>query len=259
MKVIKHDLGDFETLHILPLADPHIGAQQCDFHRLQEKIAYIRDNENVYTILNGDLVDMAVRTSIGDVYGQTIAPMAALEQCVKIFGPIADKILCANEGNHELRIYKTDGILFTQLMCSQLGIADRYSSASTLLFIRFGEHRGKDRQHGRPVCYTIYCVHGSGGGKKEGGKAQRLSDLAGIIDADVYVHSHTHLPIILKERFYRVSAANSSVSLVDKLFVNTGAMLEYGGYGELQSFKPASLDTPIIHLDGRQRKLSATL
>ena len=259
MKVIKHDLGDFETLHILPLADAHIMDPHCAFDRLQEKIAYIRDNDNVFCLLNGDLVDMSVRASIGDVYGQTIPPMAALEQCVKIFGPISKKILCADEGNHELRIYKSDGILFTQLLCSQLGIQDRYSPASALLFIRFGEHRGKDRQHGRKVCYTVYCVHGSGGGKKEGGKAQRLADLAGIIDADVYVHSHTHMPIIMKERFYRVSAANSSVSLVDKLFVNTGAMLEYGGYGEMQSFKPASLDTPIIHLDGRQRRLSATL
>lgn len=259
MKVIKHDLGDFEELHIIPLADLHMGDGHFNFACLREKLDYIQNTPNVYCILNGDLMDAAIKSSIGDTYGASIQPMEQLRQCVAIFEPIKGKILAVQPGNHENRIYKSDGLDMTEILCSQLGIADRYSSASTLLFVRFGEHRGKDRQHGRPVCYTIYCVHGSGGGKKEAGKAQRLSDLAGIIDADVYVHSHTHLPIILKERFYRVSAANSSVSLVDKLFVNTGAMLEFGGYGEMQSFKPASLDTPIIHLDGRQRRLSATL
>lgn len=262
MKVIKRNLPDFEKVHILPLADPHIGDIRSDFKKLQEQIDFVRDNENAYTILNGDLVDMAVRASIGDIYSQNLTPMQGLEQCVKVFGPIKEKILCVNPGNHELRIWKTDGIDFTQLLCHQLDIADRYSDASTLLFVRFGRHKQGPRDshhHGRPVMYSIYCVHGSGGGRKEGGKVNRLADLSGIVDADIYIHSHTHLPVIFKERFYRVSAANSSVSMVDKLFVNTGSAMEYGGYGELQSFKPNSLDTPVIHLDGRRRSMTATL
>lgn len=260
MKVIKHSLGDFDSIHILPLADTHLGDIHSDFNKLREQLDWVAAEENRFIILNGDLVDMAVRASIGDIYSQNLMPMQALEQCVKIFSPYKDRILAVQPGNHELRIWKTDGIDFTQLLCHQLQIADRYSNASTLLFVRFGEHKGNDRQHGRPVCYTIYCVHGgAGGGKKEGGKVNRLADLAAIIDADVYVHSHTHLPVVFKERFFRVSAANSSVAQVDKLFVNTSSFLEYGGYGELQSFKPASLDTPVIHLDGRHRKMSATL
>lgn len=259
MKVIKHNLGDFDSIHILTLADTHIGDIHSDFNKLREQLDWVAAEPNRFIILNGDLVDMAVRASIGDIYSQNLMPMQALEQCVKIFSPYKDRILAVQPGNHELRIWKTDGIDFTQLLCHQLQIGDRCSNASTLLFIRFGEHKGNDRQHGRPICYTIYCVHGSGGGKKEGGKINRLAELAAIIDADVYVHSHTHLPAVFKEGFYRVSAANSSVARVDKLFVNTSAFLEYGGYGELQSFKPASLDTPIIHLDGRHRKMSATL
>lgn len=260
MTIIKRLLpADQKEIQLLPLADLHVGDIHSDFARVREWLDYIAETPNAYCILNGDLMDAAIASSVGDTYGAALQPMEQLRQCVEIFLPIADKTLAVLPGNHEARIYKTDGLDLTEILCSQLGIADRYSPASALLFLRFGEHRGGSGQHRRPICYTVYCVHGSGGGRKEGGKVQRLVDLAGIVDADVYIMSHTHQPAVVKQAFFRVSAANSSVSKVDKLFVNTAAALEYGGYGELQSYKPASLDTPIIHLDGTRRRAVATL
>ena len=114
-------------------------------------------------------------------------------------------------------------------MCSQLGITEKYSPTTALLFIRFGKANAHGRKEGRQL-YTAYVTHGSGGGRKEGGKVNRLADLASIVDADIYIHSHTHLPVVFKESFFRTSASNSSVALVDKLFVNTAASLNYGGY-----------------------------
>ena len=102
-------------------------------------------------------------------------------------------------------------------------------------------------------------THGTGGGRKEGAKAIRLADMASIIDADIYVHSHTHLPMVMKERFARVNLPHSSFAFVDKLFVNTAACLNYGGYGEEFEFKPASTATPIIYLDGHKKGASAAL
>ena len=259
MKVIKRNLPDFESIDILALADPHIGDIYSDFKKLQEQIAWVLEKENRYVILNGDLVDMAVRSSIGDIYSQNLTPMQALEQCVKIFGPIAPRILSIQPGNHELRIWKTDGIDFTKLLCHQLGLADIYSNASTLIFLRFGKRPRSENSHSRPQMYSIYCVHGSGAGRTEGAKVNRLTQLASIIDADIYIHSHTHSPVVTRGAFYRVSAANSSVTKVERLFVNTGSVRDWGGYAELQSFKPSSLETPIIHLSGRARKMSATL
>ena len=160
-------------------------------------------------------------------------------------------------GNHEHRIYKQDGIDITALMCSQLGIADRYSNTTSLLFIRFG--KGAKNGHNRRQLYTMYVTHGSGGGRKEGGKVNRLADLASIVDADIYVMGHVHLPVIMKESFFRVSGANSSVAQVEKLFVNTAASLNYGGYGDKQGFKPSSTTSPVIYLSGTDHKAWAKL
>ena len=256
MKAIKCDLPFAETIEIHPMADLHIGDNMCDFKSVMERIEYIRKTPNAYCILDGDLMDTAIASSIGDTYGANLQPMEQLKQCVKIFEPIKDKILAVLPGNHENRVYKSDGIDLTEIMCSQLGIPERYSSTTALLFIRFG--RNSEHANRRQL-YTVYVTHGSGGGRKEGGKVNRLADLASIVDADIYIHAHTHLPLIFKESFFRVSGSNSSVALVEKLFVNTAASLNYGGYGDKAGFKPASKSSPVIYLNGLGHDMWAKL
>lgn len=257
MKPIRCDLPYAETIEIHPMADLHIGDNMCDFKSIMERIEHIKDTPNAYCILDGDLMDTAIASSIGDTYGANLQPMEQLKQCVKIFEPIKDKILCVTPGNHEHRVYKTDGLDMTELMCAQLKIPQKYSPTTALLFVRFGRH--SSGQHGRPIMYSIYVTHGSGGGRREGGKVNRLADLASIVDADCYIHAHTHLPLVFKESFFRVSGSNSSVALVEKLFVNTAASLDYGGYGDKAGFKPASKRSPVIFLDGTKRNMWATL
>lgn len=245
-------------MRILPLADLHLGDTNSDFKKLMEYINFIKDNDNVFTILNGDLMDSATKYSIGNgIYDSKLMPMEQLKQCVKLFEPIAPKILAVTPGNHEFRL-KNDGIDMTDLMCAQLQIPERYSPTAALLFIRFGEDAA-GHYHKRPILYTIYCVHGAGGGRMEGGKVNRLMQLANIVDADCFIHSHSHLPAIVKTGYYRVSAANSSVHKVDKLFVNTAALLDYAAYAELQSYKPTSIEMPMIILDGTKHGMKAIL
>ena len=83
--------------------------------------------------------------------------------------------------------------------------------------------------------------------------------MASIIDCDIYIHSHTHLGMIMKQGFHRVDSRNSTVANVSKLFVNTSANLNYGGYGEAGEFKPSSKDTPVIYLSGTRKDFQARL
>lgn len=257
MKAIKCDLPFHEQIEIHPMADLHIGDSQCDYKGILERIEYIKNTPNAYCILDGDLMDTAIASSIGDTYAANLKPMEQLKHCVKIFEGIKNKVLAVLPGNHENRVYKSDGIDTTELMCAQLGILDRYSPTTALLFIRFG--RNSDR-HGRRQLYTAYVTHGSGGGgRKEGGKVNRLADLAAIVDADIYIHAHTHLPVIFRESFFRVSGSNSTVAEVDKLFINTAASLHYGGYGDKAGFKPASRRSPVLYLNGLKHDMYAKL
>ena len=258
MNVIKIDLPkDIPQIELHTFADEHIGDEHSDIKRILQRIEYVKNTPNAYCILNGDIIDNATNTSVGDTYTQVFSPMEQLERAVELFSPIKDKILCITHGNHENRTYKTEGINLSCLIATQLGLAHRYTPTSATLFIRFGTDDA--RHHHRKICYTVYVVHGSGGGRKEGGKVNRLADLASIIDTDIYIHSHTHLPVIMKQGFHRIDTANSSVARVDKLFVNTAANLTYGGYGEAASFKPSSTDTPVIYLCGTKKYSEAKL
>lgn len=265
MKIIKIDLPqNIPQLEIHTFADEHIGDEHCDLKRLLARIEYVKNTPNAYCIMNGDILDNATKTSLGDVYMQEYNPMEQLRRAVEIFAPIKDKILCITHGNHENRTYKKEGINLSYLIARQLGLEEKYSPTSAVLFVRFGEMANKIRESNgsgkiRKICYTIYTLHGSGGGRKEGAKAIRLADMASIIDTDIYIHSHTHLPMVMKQAFHRIDTRNDAVALVDKLFVNTAANLTYGGYGEAGEFKPSSMETPIIYLNGTKKEFNARL
>lgn len=259
MKTIKIDLPkELEQVEIHTFADWHIGDAGCDRNLINQQIEAVKDNPKAFVILNGDLMNNATKTSVSDSYAEMIPPMTQIETCVNLLTPIKDKIIMIDNGNHENRTYIKEGVDLTAIVAQQLGIADKYAKNGAFIFIRFGEC-SREKAKGRKMCYTIYALHGSGGGRKEGAKATRLADMAGIIDADIYIHSHTHLPMIMKQAFYRVSASNSAIACVDKLFVNTSAVLDYSGYSAQFEFKPSSKDTPIIYLMSGYKKAYAKL
>ena len=259
MVVIKRTIpGDFKEIIIYAIADLHWADPNSNHKRIMEDIAFIRDNPNVFCVLNGDLMNCAIKSSISDCYSETLSPMQELAKCVEIFTPIKDKIICVVPGNHEERHYRTNGIDITYLMCAELGITDRYSPTVAYVFLRFGADCTVG-MHKRPVLYTMYVTHGNGGGRKDGGKIQRLADYATVCDADIYIAGHTHLGASFKKGFCRPSPANNSITNGTHLFVNTSASLEYGGYGCRGGFDPPCLDRPLIYLNGTRKEMRAVI
>lgn len=256
MRTVKVELDkSLDSIEIYTLADWHIGDKYCNISEIKDTLNYIKNTPNAYAILNGDLMNNATKQSVSDCYAEEMKPQEQLQTLCDLIEPIKDKVLFITQGNHEARTYKTDGIDLTAIMAKQLGIYDKYVRVGGVLFLRFGE----DRKHHRRMCYTFYITHGSGGGKKEGGKVNGLCDLASIVDTDIYIHAHTHLPMVIKENFFRIDTSNSCITEVGKLFVNSAATLSYGGYGQQFKFKPANTTSPIIYLDGHKKQFFARL
>lgn len=256
MKSIKIDLSEnLASIEIHTFADLHIGEHGCDLALIKERIEYVKNTENAYAILNGDLLNNAIKTSVSDIYSEQLTPMQEMNRCVELFEPIKDKILCITTGNHERRTYNGAGIDLMEIVAKELGIYDKFATIGAVLFIRLGWNKARKRKQ----WYSIYVTHGSGGGRKEGAKATRLADMASVVDCDIYIHSHTHLPMIMKQGFFRSDFLNSNVAFVDKLFVNTSAQLGYEGYGQMYEFKPSSKDCPVIYLNGLKKQFTAKL
>lgn len=247
--------------NIYILADLHIGDPGCDESEVYDRVKQAADDPYGLVVLNGDLMNFAMRNSVSDVYGELMSPMQQITYLVNLLKPVKDKIIGVTSGNHEQRTYRSDGIDVTRLVCRELCIEDKYAPEGILIYVRFGTRSKHTMHNGRNPrqWYSIYATHGSGGGRKEGAKAIRLADMAAIVDADIYIHSHTHLPMVMKQSFFRADSSNCSIQQVPKLFVNTGAALGYGGYGQAQEFKPASTATAHIHLEAKHKRMTATL
>lgn len=252
---------DWEQCNVYVLADLHIGDPHCDMQAVNAQINRIKDDPHGLCILNGDLLNTALKTSVSDVYGETLRPIDAIVELATLLRPIADRVIGATTGNHEARVYRNDGIDIMRLVCRELCIEDKYHPDGVLIFLRFGtaDMSGRHKDKNNRQLFTIYATHGSGGGRKEGGKAIRLADMANICDADIYLMGHVHMPMVLRESYYRINSGNSSVKCVDKLFVSTAASLEYGGYGQQQQYKPSSIKNPVIRLTAKTCKAEALL
>lgn len=248
---------ELKGIKIDTLADLHLGDKYCDRQSVAERIKQIKEDPEMYVILNGDIINNATKTSVSDVY-EGFTPMQEVKYACDMLEPIKDRILSVAAGNHELRTYKTEGIDLTWWIARELNIPDRYARDGAVLFLSIGKDNRRAKV-GRQVTYSIYHTHGSGGGKRPGGKANRLEDMLKVIDTDIYIHSHTHAPMIIPFSTFRAHQTTRSIRRIDKLAINTAAPLDYGGYGQRYEYSPSSKKNPILILDGTKKEFKAII
>lgn len=251
MKVIKRDLSkDFKSIKILALSDFHIGDQLCNLKLIRSVLEEVKNSDNTFVILNGDLMNNATKTSVSDVYNEELTPMEQIVRLCDLLEGIKERILVISCGNHELRTYKNDGVDIIRLVARQLGIEDRYAEGWWYLYLSFGMTNKQ-----RPMLYTITGIHGYGGGRKNGGKINNLVEMSDKVIADVYIMGHTHTPIMTRNSIFIPDYQHRTLVQKDKYYLMTNSFLEYGGYGELYGYTPNTTEHQELILDGTKRKI----
>lgn len=263
MKCIKVDLPrELEGIKIELFSDLHLGSKKCNYSEIQERIKRVKENDNVYALILGDVLNNSTKTSVGDVYEEELTPMQQVNLAIRTFEPIKDKILGICSGNHERRSYKTDGVDLLYFMASELGLSNSYDYSACLLFVRLGcdSNRVKSGKNSRKICYSIYMTHGDGqGGRTIGGKANGLQRRGQIVNADIVITGHTHAPLSFRDCCFEVDYQNSSFHKKEQLFVNASATLDYEEYAELFGMRPSSIISPKIILSGKKKIFSAEM
>ena len=176
MKIIKRDLDvDIDKLTIIPISDVHIGDKTANLKAFKEVLERIKSEPNTYTILNGDLCNIALKNSKSDVYSDELTPMEQVLQIINFLEPIKDKILVMSNGNHEDRITKDTSIDILYLVAKQLRIEQVYSPSWWYLYLTFGK-----TNKNRPALYTISGYHGG----NSNGSNENINVL--VLDTEVY-------------------------------------------------------------------------
>lgn len=252
MKVIKRDLGkDFKQIKLLCLSDFHIGDELCNLKLIRSVLEEVKNSDNTFIILNGDLIDNATRTSVGSVYQDNgLTPMQQIVMLCDLLEGVKERILCISNGNHELRTMKSDGIDIVRIVARQLGIEDRFSPGWWYLYLSFGMSN-KNRE----ITYRITGIHGYGGGRKNGGKINNLVEMSDKVIADLYVMGHTHTPIMTRNSIFMPDDQHKTLVKLEKYYLMTNSFLEYGGYGEQYGFTPSTTEHQEAILDGTKKRI----
>lgn len=262
MKIIKVNLNEESgevksNITILPIADVHLGDDLCNLKLFKEALERIKNEPNTYTIINGDLCNMALKNSKSDVYGQSLSPMEQVITMVNYLEPIKDKILVIGTGNHEDRTQKETNIDVTRLIARELGIEERYANEWWYLYLSIGAEKKRPKV---PITYAITGVHGFGGGRKSGGKINNLESMSNVVIADLYLMSHTHKPMSTKGCIYLPYYQSKAITKQEMYYLMTNSFLESsGGYAEKMGFPPANTSLTEAQLDGTKKKIKVLL
>lgn len=258
INIIKAELPDFDQVEIIPIADTHYGDGLTDEKYIDSVIAYIIAKPNRFVILNGDLMNVALKDSVSDVYGDKLTPSEQLKHTANKFRPllVGGRILAMGTGNHEDRTSKSTNLDMSYFLAKEMGIEDRYSADPFLLYVKFGRSKNSRPSRINKNVYGIYVWHGSGSsGKRSGGKLNKVMDMSLTIDTDVYIMSHHHDPMVKPDVIYRDDCNNMSISKRKRYYLVSNAWQDFGGYGQKFGFKPTSTDITSFILNGNGEKM----
>jgi hypothetical protein len=233
---IKFPATKWKNLRIVPISDLHWGSKECDKKRFLEYVEWIKNTENVFCFLNGDIIDNALTDSPGGaIFDNTMTPSRQAKSITGVLAQIAHKILWAQPGNHEQRTMKRTDFDPLYWICRELEIP--YYDQPLFADILWNGNR-----------FNFYCMHGTGGGRTPGGKlntAVRPMEFTDFIM--FYVMGHVHDPInnpiirrcILRE--YDEKGGLAKLRVVDRVqhTVIASAWLDFfGGYGARAGYAP---------------------
>ena len=245
--------AEFSDIEFLPLSDMHVGSPYFNRPLFDKYIKYILDAPNRYCILNGDMMDVVTKSSVGDIYRQQFSPREQIEVTEKALLPIRDRIWGIITGNHEDRIDKEVGLSTPEILAYKLGVP--FFGHEVLLKVRFGFNKHGQREN----YYTIYATHGGSGGRTRGARANAIERLKNIVLCDVYCMGHTHGMICFPEDIYIPERQCDKVTQKTMWFVNSGSYQEREGYAIQKNFAPERLGCPIIELCGGNKKVSVIM
>lgn len=243
---------DQECVYLIPISDTHIGDPLFDEEKLQGYINWVAERPNAYIILLGDILNTATKDGLSDIYREQIKIPEACEKVWKLFEPVKDRVLAWVEGNHERRLYKQVGGYLGQLVCSKYN----WLFCPDYVFLKLRLGKGKN---GKPLAYTIYGIHGWGGGRTSGAKVNKLEQLGNVCLVDIYLMAHQHESCFSQNIYFVPDTRNNHILEVKRTFVSSGCFLKYGDYGLRAGYKPNKLGSPRLRLDGQRRDVHCSM
>ena len=255
--IIQKQIPHNRDITIYPIADVHLGAAEHMEAAWREFRLKILEEPDSYIVLGGDLINNATRSSVSNIFEETMRPREAKRLMTEMLMPLREKILCAVPGNHEGRSGKdADDDPMYDIMC-KLDMEDVYRENVAFLKIQMGDPKSDGLKN---PTYVIVLTHGAGGGILTGGAVNRAERFGYAIDgADILILGHTHKPFVTPPFKLKIDPFNNKVSTKPFRVVSCSSWLNYGGYAARKLLTPTGNVSETILLGGNRKEIKVTI
>ena len=256
-EMIVRKFPERKDITIIPIADVHLGSRDCMERKFMEFIDTMKDREDVFFVLGGDLINNATRSSVSNIFEETMRPAEQKKQMAKMLAPIADRILCAVCGNHERRSGKdADDDPMYDIMC-KIDREEVYRENIAFLKVKFGKD-GNNKDYN--PAYTLAVTHGNGGGMMTSGAVLRGERFAYAIDGmDALIMGHTHKPFVTSPGKIVIGPHNNMVTVKPFKVVCMTSWLEWSGYPVQKMLLPTAHALQTLTLCGDHKEMVVTM
>lgn len=256
-EMIVHHFPAREDITLIPISDVHLGARECMEREFISFIDTVKDKPNVYLILGGDLINNATRSSVSNIFEETMRPSDQKKEMAKILEPVAQKILAATSGNHERRSGKdADDDPCYDILC-KIDRENIYRESMAFVKLQIGEVDGDGK---RNPTYTLCVTHGAGGGMLTSGAVLRGERFGYALDGiDALIFGHTHKPFVTSPGKIYVDTQHNRVSVKQFKVICMTSWLEYGGYAAQKMLLPSSHALHMLTLCGTKKEMTVTM
>lgn len=255
--IIQHHFPDRNDLHIHFIADVHLGAKEHMEREFSDFCSTLLNDPNAYVVLGGDLINNTTRSSIANVFDETMRPREQKRIMAEMLKPIRDRILCALPGNHEGRSGKDADDDPVYDILAKLDLEDVYRENIAFVKLQVGNQYNNGQ---RNPTYMLAVTHGAGGGILTGGVVNRNERFGYVIDGiDALLVGHSHKPLVTQPGKLYVDGRNNCVSVKPFKVIVATSWLGYGGYAARKQLLPTSHAPQVITLCGDHKDIKVTM
>lgn len=261
--MIVHKFDTNNDIKIYPISDVHLGALEHMERQWSQFCIDLMNEPNAYITLGGDLINNATRTSVSNVFDETMRPREQKKIMVEMLTPIKDRILCAVTGNHERRSTKDVDDDPTYDIMAKLDLEHLYRENIAFVKIQIGNkytEKGTKATSDKTPSYILVVTHGVGTGLLTGSAVNRTERYGYVMDGcDAFISGHTHKPFITQPSKIKIDSHHNTVKVVPFKVISTCSWMNYGGYAAQKMLNPNSHAKQIITLSGYKKDIKVEM
>lgn len=256
-ELIQHHFDHNHNITIVPISDVHLGAAEHMEKEWRLFCENLMKQPYTYITLGGDLINNGTRTSVSNVFEETMRPREQKRVMAEMLAPLKERILCGVPGNHERRSGKDADDDPTYDIMAKLDLEHLYRENMAFLKIQIGDIRGNG---GRNPTYVLCVTHGAGGGVLTGAAVNRNERFGYMLDGvDCMISGHNHKPFTTQPGKIKIDPYNNRVSVKPFKVISATSWLEYGGYAARGMLPPATHCLQTLTLCGDHKEMIVTM